>query len=98
MVTPPRRRRWCPTAQWTSHFGSQTAACPTAPTPGSQPPLRALSRSFISGAKNNLLGMVGFVREGRKSKNAFNERMEREKELLALAEAKRKARLDKGGQ
>ena len=50
-------------------------------------------RSFIAGAKNNILGMVGFVREGRKSKGAFSERLQREEDILALAAAKRAARL-----
>ena len=49
------------------------------------PPLR----SFLAGAKNNILGMVGFVKEGRQSKDAFEERMQREKDILAKAEAKR---------
>ena len=33
--------------------------------------------------------MVGFVKEGRQSKDAFEERMQREKDILAKAEAKR---------
>ena len=37
--------------------------------------------------------MVGFVREGRKSKNAFKERMSIEEEILAKAAAKKAARL-----
>jgi hypothetical protein len=56
--------------------------------------------SFISGAKNNILGMVGFVREGRKSRDAFNDRMNFEEELAAKVAAKKaaKARKENGGQ
>jgi len=54
-------------------------------------------RSFIAGAKNNILGMVGFVREGRKSKNAFDERLEREAEVLAAAKARKAARAQQRG-
>jgi len=39
-------------------------------------------RSFYDGFKNNVLGMVGFVREGRKSQSAFDERIANEKKLL----------------
>jgi len=52
-------------------------------------------KSFISGAKNNIIGMFGFVTEGRKSKKAFDERLDREAEVLALAAAKKAARLAK---
>ena len=52
-------------------------------------------RSFVAGAKNNILGMVGFVREGRKSKGAFQERMDIEKDILARAAAKKAARIAK---
>ena len=52
-----------------------------------------LCRSFIAGFRNNLLGMFGFVNEGRKSKNAFKERMSIEEEILAKAAAKKAARL-----
>ena len=37
--------------------------------------------------------MFGFVNEGRKSKNAFKERMSIEEEILAKAAAKKAARL-----
>jgi len=49
-------------------------------------------RSFISGFKNNLLGMVGFVRQGAKSNQAFKERLQREEEIKALAAARKKAK------
>ena len=50
-------------------------------------------KSIIAGAKNNLLGMVGFVREGRKSKDAFKHRIDSEKELLEAAKARKAARM-----
>jgi hypothetical protein len=53
-------------------------------------------RSFLAGAKNNLLGMVGFVREGRASQGAFEERLERERKIAEIAERKRKAK-ESGG-
>ena len=37
--------------------------------------------------------MIGFVKEGRKSKDAFTERLQREEDLLARAAAKKAARL-----
>ena len=49
-------------------------------------------RSFIAGFRNNLLGMVGFVREGRKSQNRFEERMDDERRIMELAAAKKKRR------
>jgi len=49
-------------------------------------------RSFIAGARNNILGMVGFVREGRKSGNRFNERINAEKVLMAKVAAKKAAK------
>ena len=52
-------------------------------------------RSFIAGFRNNLLGMVGFVREGRKSQNRFEERMDDERRIMELAAAK-KARRSSG--
>ena len=36
--------------------------------------------------------MIGFVREGRKSSNAFQDRLDREADILALAAAKRAAK------
>ena len=50
-------------------------------------------KSIIAGAKNNLLGMVGFVREGRKSNANFKHRLDAEKELLEKAKARKAARL-----
>ena len=51
-------------------------------------------KSIIAGAKNNLLGMVGFVREGRKSRERFRERIAAEEELkrrIAERKAQKKA-------
>ena len=39
--------------------------------------------SFIAGFKNNLLGMVGFVRTGASEGKNFNARIDGEKELMA---------------
>ena len=50
--------------------------------------------SYIAGARNNILGMVGFVREGRKSRERFRERIEAEEELkrrIAERKAQKKA-------
>lgn len=60
--------------------------------PHSSPVPRSCGRSFIAGARNNILGMVGFVREGRKSGNRFNERINAEKVLMAKVAAKRAAK------
>mmetsp|Transcript_5514 Transcript_5514/g.14573 ORF Transcript_5514/g.14573 Transcript_5514/m.14573 type:complete len:219 (-) Transcript_5514:139-795(-) len=49
-------------------------------------------RSFIAGAKNNILGMIGFVREGRKSKNQFKERIQREDDITAMVAARKAAK------
>ncbi|KAJ1621627.1 hypothetical protein T492DRAFT_1068326 [Pavlovales sp. CCMP2436] len=49
-------------------------------------------RSFLDGFRNNVLGMVGFVTEGRKSDKAFNERLENEKRIIEIAAAKRAAK------
>eukprot|EP00325_Prymnesiales_sp_UTEX-LB-985_P025715 CAMPEP_0174718244 /NCGR_PEP_ID=MMETSP1094-20130205/28388_1 /TAXON_ID=156173 /ORGANISM="Chrysochromulina brevifilum, Strain UTEX LB 985" /LENGTH=217 /DNA_ID=CAMNT_0015918299 /DNA_START=13 /DNA_END=666 /DNA_ORIENTATION=+ len=51
-------------------------------------------RSFLAGARNNILGMIGFVREGRKSQNSFQERLDREADILARAAAKKKAKAE----
>ena len=52
------------------------------------------SRQWIlAGARNNVLGMVGFVREGRRYKESFNDRIDGEKELLEKVKAKKAARL-----
>ena len=50
-------------------------------------------KSIIAGAKNNLLGMVGFVREGRRSSSSFKHRIDSEKELLEAVKARKAARL-----
>jgi hypothetical protein len=47
-------------------------------------------KSFFDGFRNNFLGMVGFVREGRKSTDQFQERLETERMVLEMA-AKKKA-------
>lgn len=54
-------------------------------------------RSFFDGFRNNLLGMIGFVREGRKSTDQFQERLERERRVLEMAAAKKAAKKAKEG-
>lgn len=52
-------------------------------------------RSFFDGFKNNILGMVGFVKEGplsRKGRENFNQRISAEQELLERAKARKAAR------
>ena len=49
-------------------------------------------KSFFAGFKNNLLGMVGFVRAGRKEKEAFNDRMSEEHRIKELVAAKKAAK------
>ena len=49
-------------------------------------------KSFFAGFKNNLLGMVGFVRAGRKEKEAFNDRMSEEQRIKELVAAKKAAK------
>lgn len=51
-------------------------------------------KSILAGAKNNLLGMVGFVREGRRSKSVFKDRIDAEAELIEKAKARKAARLE----
>jgi hypothetical protein len=53
-------------------------------------------RSFIAGFRNNLLGMIGFVREGRKSTNQFQQRLDNERRLLEIAAAKKAAKAKEG--
>lgn len=55
-------------------------------------------KSFLAGAKNNIIGMVGFVREGRKAQGEFDARLQREAELLEQARAKKAARQTGGKQ
>jgi len=50
-------------------------------------------KSIIAGARNNLLGMVGFVRDSRKSKSAFTDRLDAEEELIQAAKVRKAARL-----
>ena len=54
-------------------------------------------KSILAGFRNNLLGMVGFVRDGRRSENAFKHRLDSEAQLLAEAKARKAARLAAGG-
>jgi len=49
-------------------------------------------RSIIDGFRNNLLGMFGFVREGRRSQANFVDRLSQEEEILRRAKAKKAAR------
>jgi len=49
-------------------------------------------RSIFAGMKNNIMGMVGFVREGRKSQGRFEERINGEEELMRLVAEKKKAK------
>ena len=48
-------------------------------------------RSFIMGFVNNLLGMVGFVKQRRAAKQNYRDRMEIEDRITRLAEEKRRA-------
>lgn len=48
--------------------------------------------SFLAGAKNNILGMIGFVKEGRQSKKAFDDRINAEKELMEKVKARKAAK------
>jgi len=60
------------------------------------------ARSFFDGFRNNLLGMVGFVKEGplsRKGKKVFNDRIEAERllqEKVAARKAAKKAAAEAG--
>ncbi|KAG8461205.1 hypothetical protein KFE25_002394 [Diacronema lutheri] len=49
-------------------------------------------RSFFAGFKNNVLGMVGFVREGRKSGGRFNERLSEEARIAQIVADKKAAK------
>jgi len=53
--------------------------------------------SFISGFKNNALGMVGFVKEGIKGKKNFEDRINKEKELMAQVAARKAAKAAQEG-
>ncbi|KAL3763021.1 hypothetical protein ACHAWU_001168 [Discostella pseudostelligera] len=77
---------------------------------GAYPPLRILvkgtkakvvssgkffsAKSFVLGFWNNLLGMLGFVRDRRKARKNWQERMEKEAEIARLAEEKRRRRAE----
>ena len=50
-------------------------------------------KSIVTGLKNNLLGMVGFAKEGAKSGKNFKHRIDSEKELLEAEKARKAARL-----
>lgn len=54
-------------------------------------------KSFILGFWNNLLGMFGFVRDRRKARKNWQERIEKENAVKRLAEEKRMKRLASGG-
>ena len=49
-------------------------------------------KSFILGFWNNLLGMFGFVRDRRKARKNWQERMSKEEEIKRLTEEKRRQR------
>lgn len=51
-------------------------------------------KSFILGFWNNLLGMVGFVRDRRKARKNWQERMSKEDEIKRLTEEKRRKRAE----
>jgi aerobic-type carbon monoxide dehydrogenase small subunit (CoxS/CutS family) len=50
-------------------------------------------KSFFMGFYNNLVGMVGFVKQRRQARKNFDERMDIEKRITQKAEEKRLARL-----
>jgi hypothetical protein len=52
-------------------------------------------RSFFDGFRNNFMGIIGFVRYGRKEKENFKERMSAEQQLKAMVAAKKAARAQK---
>jgi hypothetical protein len=52
-------------------------------------------RSFVAGAKNNILGMIGFVREGRKSQGNFKDRLAKEAEIERLVAERKAAKVKK---
>eukprot|EP00804_Cyclotella_cryptica_P008605 CCRYP_007579-RA/>CCRYP_007579-RA protein AED:0.35 eAED:0.35 QI:0/-1/0/1/-1/1/1/0/206 len=51
-------------------------------------------KSFILGFWNNLLGMVGFVRDRRKARKNWQERMSKEDEIKRLTEEKKRKRAE----
>ena len=50
-------------------------------------------KSFISGFRNNALGVYGLVKEGLKGKRYFEERMTVEQEIMEKVKARKEARL-----
>lgn len=52
-------------------------------------------KSFLLGFWNNLLGMMGFVRDRRKAKKNWQERMDKEAEVKRLTEEKKRMRAEK---
>jgi hypothetical protein len=52
------------------------------------------AKSFVLGFWNNLLGMMGFVRDRRKARKNWQERMDREAEIARLAEEKKRRRAE----
>jgi len=57
-------------------------------------------KSFFSGFKNNLLGMVGFAKEGplsRKGKEVFNDRINAEREIAVKVAARKAAKAAQAG-
>mmetsp|Transcript_3331 Transcript_3331/g.5756 ORF Transcript_3331/g.5756 Transcript_3331/m.5756 type:complete len:239 (-) Transcript_3331:164-880(-) len=55
------------------------------------------AKSFILGFWNNLLGMGGFVRDRRKAKKNWQERMSKEEEIKRLTEEKKRKRAEAAG-
>jgi len=53
-------------------------------------------RSIFAGMKNNIVGMFGFLREGRKSQSRFEERIGGEEELMKLVAEKKAAKAAAG--
>jgi hypothetical protein len=51
-------------------------------------------KSFLLGFWNNLLGMMGFVRDRRKAKKNWQERMDKEAEVKRLTEEKKRRRAE----
>lgn len=51
-------------------------------------------KSFFLGFWNNLLGMVGFVRDRRKARKNWQERMDNEDAIRKLTEEKRRKRAE----
>lgn len=52
------------------------------------------AKSFVLGFWNNLLGMFGFVRDRRRARKNWQDRMDKEDEIKRLAEEKRRKRAE----